>query len=143
MRLRHRRLESPDINLTPLLDVVFNLLIFFMVTTTFNKNAELNIQLPEATARAPQEQPRSVEVAIDAAGHYFVDGRALANEQSATLKEALRRAVAAGKAKEPVVVINADAQTRHQAVIEVMDVARQLGLLKLNFTARLVTEPKH
>ena len=135
MRISHHRREGPDINLTPLIDVVFLLLIFFMVSTTFQRDSELSIELPEASTRPEQAPPRSIDVSIDAQGRFYVDGRELVNTQLGTLKRALEQS-AAGKDSPPVVV-SADAKTPHQAVVAVMDAARQLGLLKLTFAARL------
>jgi len=135
VKLRAGRREEPDVNLTPLIDVVFLLLIFFMVSTTFDKSSELSIELPEATATQPPEHDRSITVAIDAQGRYYVDGRRLVNEKAETLVRALKR-VAGGRSTVPV-VIDADARTPHQAVVTVMDAARELGLLHLRFATRL------
>lgn len=138
MKLRHSPKESPDINLTPLIDVVFLLLIFFMVSTTFSRESELSIELPEASTRAEERPPESIEVAIDAQGRYYVNGRQLVNTQSATIRQALSKA--AGEGKTPPVIISADAKTPHQAVVQVMDAARQLGLVRLTFATRMVPD---
>jgi biopolymer transport protein ExbD len=134
MNFRQRRIEEPEISLTPLIDVVFLLLIFFMVSTTFIKDTEIRIDLPEATA-SPQEQERStVNVVIDLEGRYFVDGRLLVNRQVGTLREALEQAV--GDRQGVTVLISADAQTAHQAVITAMDAARQAGILHVSLATR-------
>lgn len=134
MNFRQRRIEEPEISLTPLIDVVFLLLIFFMVSTTFIKDTEIRIDLPEATA-SPQEQERStVNVVIDLEGRYFVDGRLLVNRQVGTLREALEQA--AGDRQGVTVLISADAQTAHQAVITAMDAARQAGILHVSLATR-------
>jgi biopolymer transport protein ExbD len=138
MKLKHGVRESPDINLTPLIDVVFLLLIFFMVSTTFNRESELSVELPEATAEPDEKQPDSIEVAIDAQGRYYVNGRQLVNTQVKSIKQAL--AQVAGEREAPPIVISADAQSPHQSVIAVMDAARQLGFLHLSFAARLTEE---
>ena len=135
MRLSRRREDSPDITLTPLIDVVFLLLIFFMVSTTFSQYSQLEIELPEAsTEEEEQEQPQNIEIAVDVKGNYYVNGRQLVNSQLVTLKQAMREA--AGKQKAPTIVISADANTPHQAVVTAMDAARQLGFthLSLNIT---------
>jgi biopolymer transport protein ExbD len=135
MKLRHGSQESPDINLTPLIDVVFLLLIFFMVSTTFQRDAELTIELPEAGVEKSESQQEPIDVAIDYRGRFYVNGRQLVNTQMASLKAALKQAAA--KRESPPLVISADAQTPHQAVIMVMDAARQLGFLRLSFATRV------
>ncbi|MDX1513741.1 MAG: biopolymer transporter ExbD [Gammaproteobacteria bacterium] len=135
MKLRHTRQEAPDISLTPLIDVVFLLLIFFMVSTTFDKEAELSIELPEATTEAEKRENRQIDIAIDASGRFYVNGRQLVNQQTQTLKQAMRKA-SGGETSIPV-IISADAKTPHQSVVAVMDAARQLGLVRLTFAARL------
>ncbi len=91
MRLGRRRDEPPDITLTPLIDVVFLLLIFFMVSTTFSRHAQIEIELPEASTEVEeQEEPEVVEIAIDVKGRYYVNGRQLVNSQLVTLKQAMR-----------------------------------------------------
>jgi biopolymer transport protein ExbD len=138
MRLRREQRDAPEVNLTPLIDVVFLLLIFFMVSTTFSRDSELGIELPEATLPPEERDPEHVEVAIDAQGRFYVDGRQLLNTQLATVKQALSDATAERTA--PVAVVSADGQTPHQSVVTVMDAARQLGLLRLTFAARLTEE---
>lgn len=138
MNLRPAPKEPADINLTPLIDVVFLLLIFFMVSTTFNRDSELSIELPAATAEAQERRPESIEVAIDAQGRFYVDGRPLLNGQAKTLRQAL--ASAAGEHQSPPVIISADAKTPHQAVVQIMDAARELGFVRLTFATRLVPE---
>ncbi len=139
MRLSRRREDSPDITLTPLIDVVFLLLIFFMVSTTFSQYSQLQIELPEAsTDQEEQEQPEHIEIAVDVKGNYYVNGRQLVNAQLATLKRAMREA--AGDQKSPVIVISADANTPHQSVITAMDAARQLGFTHLSFATNQADE---
>lgn len=138
MNLRPTPKEPVDINLTPLIDVVFLLLIFFMVSTTFNRDSELSIELPAASAEAQERQPESIEVAIDAQGRFYVNGRQLLNTQSKTLRRAL--AQAAGEHESPPIIISADAKTPHQAVVQIMDAARELGFVRLTFATRLVPE---
>jgi biopolymer transport protein ExbD len=138
LKLHHTRKDTAEINLTPLIDVVFLLLIFFMVSTTFQREAELSIELPEATTEAQENKDDPIEVVIDAGGRYYVNGRALLNKQPKTIKQALQKA--AGDRSSVPVVISADANTSHQSVVAVMDAARQLGLVRLTFAARLSTE---
>ena len=131
MKLRRFRPDNMEINLTPLIDVVFLLLIFFMVSTTFDRESELSITLPQSSADAkPSDEPQ-LTVSIDAQGCFFVDGIKLINTQMDTLERAMGDAIGANK-KAPV-IIHADAATQHHAVVQVMDSARQLGFLKLRF----------
>ena len=138
MNLRSAPREPADINLTPLIDVVFLLLIFFMVSTTFNRDSELSIELPAAAAEAQKRRPDSIEVAVDAQGRFYVDGRQLLNTKSKTLRQALENA--AGENDSPPIIISADAKTPHQAVVQIMDAARVLGFVRLTFATRLVPE---
>ena len=138
MNLRPEPNEPVDINITPLIDVVFLLLIFFMVSTTFDRDSELSIELPAASAEASKRKPDSIEVAIDARGRFYVNGRELLNTQSNTLRQALRSA--AGDNDSPPIIISADANTPHQAVVKIMDAARELGFVRLTFATRLVPE---
>jgi biopolymer transport protein ExbD len=138
MNLRPTPKEPADINLTPLIDVVFLLLIFFMVSTTFNRDSELSIELPAASAEAQERRPESIEVAIDAQGRFYVNGRQLLNTQSKSLRQAL--ATAAGTHASPPIIISADAKTPHQAVVQIMDAARELGFVRLTFATRLVPD---
>ena len=134
-----RQEQRLELNITPLIDVVFLLLIFFMVSTTFERDSELQIELPEATAKPQSADDRSIVVTIDASGRYQVNGRSLINAQPETLKEAVARA-RAGNQDVRSLVISADATTPHQAVITVMDAARLLGIDHLSFATRLTEE---
>lgn len=130
MNFRPRRSEEPEVNLTSLIDVVFLLLIFFMVTTTFQRTSELKIDLPKASATQEESKPRSIELVIDAQGRYYLDGRELVNTQAETVLKALQ-AAAAGQKDVPL-VIRADAMTPHQAVVTAMDAAGRAGLSRLS-----------
>ena len=131
MNLRPERSdERVDINLTPLIDVVFLLLIFFMVSTTFDRHAKLKVELPEASAKASQKQEESVVLSIDAKGNYFINDRQVVNTTLETLKTALQKTVADNK--DVSLVLRADAKTPHQSVVRAMDAASQLGLTRLS-----------
>ncbi len=138
MNLKKPPHEEPEIILTPLIDVVFLLLIFFMVSTTFQRDSALTIELPEASSEASTEADSPVEISVDVQGRYYVNGVQLVNTQIDTLKQALRNAAADNE--DARLVISADGKTPHQAVITVMDAARQLGILNLTFATRLVEE---
>jgi biopolymer transport protein ExbD len=131
MNFNRGRQDDVDINVTSLIDVVLLLLIFFMVSTTFLNPAQINLSLPQAASGEKQETPKAIEVTVDKEGRYFVNGKALINAQTETLKTGMRDALA--DLKDPPVIVHADAKATHQAVINVLDVARQLGLLKISF----------
>jgi biopolymer transport protein ExbD len=125
-----RKEDNVEINLTPLIDVVFLLLIFFMVSTTFDRHAKLKVQLPEASAKMEQKQEEPIVLSIDANGKYYINDRQVVNTQLDTLKKALRKSV--GDKKDVALVLRADAKTPHQSVVRAMDAASQLGLTRLS-----------
>lgn len=131
MRLLSPRRDEPDVNLTALIDVVFLLLIFFMVSTTFERETEISIELPEASGQPMQTEKQVVEISIDEKGRYFVNRQEVINTQTDTLKRAIQEA--AGSQEKPQVILSADRNTPHQAVITAMDAARQLGFVNLTF----------
>lgn len=116
------------VELTPLIDVVFLLLIFFMVSTTFVRETALGVELPPADGDGVSRQPGDIEVRVDVAGHYAVNGEALDRVESTTLVDALNRASAGYDPAQARVVLAADAGARHDAVVHVLDAARQVGL---------------
>jgi len=134
VKFRRQRTEDEGINLTPLIDVVFLLLIFFMVSTTFSKRTQLTVDLPEAVGDQNREPPRQIEIMIAADGSYAVNDQALVNNKVETLKAAITK-LAEGDTKVPL-VITADAKTPHQAVVQAMDAAGQLGFVHLSITTR-------
>ncbi len=117
--------EDVNINLTPLIDVVFLLLIFFMVSTTFDTTSQLKIRLPEASRSQVAQPPQKVNLLIDAKGNFYVNSRELTNRKSATLKAALERSMPDGKLP---IVIQSDAASPVQSLVTAMDVVGQLGL---------------
>lgn len=138
MNLSQNRNEEPDINLTPLIDVVFLLLIFFMVSTTFNKESELSIELPEASGEARQVENKPIEIAISRDGQYSVNGEQLARNDIDTLKRAVKQL--AGKRENPPLVIIADGKTTHQSVVTAMDAVRQLNITHITFATKTPAE---
>lgn len=130
MNFRPRQREEVSINLTPLIDVVFLMLIFFMVSTTFERHAELHIDLPRADTAQEEQRREVIELAIDAQGRYFLNGRELVNTRPETLQSALTQ-VTEGDASLPL-IIRADASTPHQSVVTAMDVAARLGIARLS-----------
>ena len=134
MKFRRQRNEEVSVNLTPLIDVVFLLLIFFMVSTTFTRETQLTIDLPEATGEEVRKPPRQIEIGIDKNGHIAVNGERLASDGLENLKKALIQA-SQGNSKLPL-VITADAMTPHQAVVTAMEAAGDLGFSHLSITAQ-------
>ena len=137
MNFRPRRDNKPELNLIPMIDVLIVLLIFLVLTTTFNREAALKIRLPEASATA-QPDDKGLEIVIGAEGNYVVDHHQVINTEVETLKKALLEA--AGDDKNPLLVISADQKTPHQAVIRVLDAASQLGFVNITFAAESVPE---
>jgi biopolymer transport protein ExbD len=134
MNLRPSRRDEPDINLTPLIDVVFLLLIFFMVSTTFNDDTRLRLELPRADAEPVQaKEVRLIELVVDVSGRYYVDGRQVLGTDVGTLRRTLAEVVDDGR--ELPVLIKADAKTPHQAVMTALDALGQLGLSHVAFAA--------
>ena len=136
MNLRPNRRRPPEMILIPLLDVLLVLLIFFMVSTTFKDSdaSRLHVQLPQAQGEAiPTNEPDHVRIVIDRAGNYYVDDRAVVDQQSLTLVRALTGAI--GERKGLSVLIQADANTPHQAVMRALDAAGETGLTKIAFAA--------
>ena len=131
---RGREKEPLEINLVPLIDVMMVILIFLMITTTYNKYNELAINLPSARAERQPERAVEVAVLVNAQGQYVIEHRAVPFRGVEALSAELRRA--AGTAKEPIVVISADANANYQAVVRVMEAARLAGLTQITFTTQ-------
>jgi len=135
MRFRPRAFrEEPEINFIPLIDVLLVILIFLMVTTTYSRYAELQINLPTAEAERQPERPDQIDVTVDTQGRYSINRNPITFNGPAAFGAELRRA--AGGMKEPVVVISADANAPHQSVINVMEAARIAGYGKITFTTQ-------
>ena len=128
MNFRKELSDDVEVNLTPLIDVVFLLLIFFMVTTTFDRNAKINIHLPTTQSAVPSSQNQPLEVIIDAQGKYFVDGHEVLNNKPETLFLAMSQALDKRGQKSPPLLISADAGANYQAAVTAMDIAGRLGL---------------
>ena len=131
---RGQEKEPLEINLVPLIDVMMVILIFLMITTTYNRYTELAINLPSADAAKPAERANEIAVLVNAQGQYVINKRAVVYRTVEQLADELRRA--GGAAKEPIVVISADANATHQAVIRVMEAARLAGLSQITFTTQ-------
>jgi biopolymer transport protein ExbD len=134
VKFRRQQREEVGINLTPLIDVVFLLLIFFMVSTNFSRETQLTIDLPEAAGSVKQAQEQQVEILVDEAGNYRVNGQGLVDNRMRTLQAAIYK-ISAGDTTLPM-VITADAEAAHQYVVRAMDAAGQMGFVHLSITTR-------
>lgn len=134
MNFKRQVKAEESVNLTPLIDVVFLLLIFFMVSTTFTKETHLEIDLPEATGEQQPVNETQIEVVVDAQGNFTVNGSVLVNKQLETLTAALEK-VSGGKTDIPF-IITGDADANYQSIVSVMDVAGKMGFVNLSMTTR-------
>jgi biopolymer transport protein ExbD len=134
VNFKRQQREEVAVNLTPLIDIVFLLLIFFMVSTTFTQESHLSIDLPEAAASDKAVPAASIEVVVSATGEYSVNEQQLINQQLETLKRAIFK-VLDGRKTAPL-IITADANATHAAVVKAMDAAGQLGLVNISITTR-------
>ncbi len=138
MNFRTADKDDSDINLTPLIDVVFLLLIFFMVSTTFERESEINITLPQASEEVTEAKPDAINISVDSKGDVYVNDMALVNSKIDTIKQALFDKL--GLRNDAPVIITADSHTNYQNVIKVMDAARQLGLVRITFATQKYEE---
>ena len=134
MNFRPRQKEEPEINLIPFIDVLLVVLIFLMLSTTYNKYTELQIKLPVADTDAQRDYPKELLVTVSSDGAYGVNRLAVSGRSPEALSAALLAAAKAGK--DTVVVISADASAKHQAVITVMEAARRSGLTQVTFATQ-------
>jgi biopolymer transport protein ExbD len=136
-RSRQRR-EEPEINLIPLIDVLLVILIFLMITTTYSRFTELQIQLPTADAEKLKQRPGEIVVSVSAKGVYAINKVQMEQRDVTSLAAQLRTAAgpASAPGQAPVVIVNADAQASHQSVINVMEAARVAGVSRLTFATQ-------
>lgn len=135
MKFRRQKIDDVQINLTPLIDVVFLLLIFFMVSTTFNHSSELTIDLPSATSgQTAENTSQDIEIVISSDGQYVINGRTLINEKVDTLVKGIQE-ISGGDYSKPL-IITADAKAPYEMVMKVYDAAAQLGITKIAHTAQ-------
>lgn len=136
---RGRRHEDLEMNLVPLIDVLLVIIIFLVVSATFSRTSELQINLPTAEANAPQEKPLTIEVGVDANGRYVINGKDVADKSVTAISTALQAAANGGK--EPTIIINADAESTHQSVVNVMEASRIAGYTHITFATQVKTGP--
>ena len=130
MNLQPGDTDEPDVNLTPLIDVVFLLLIFFMVSTTFEHQSRIQVEVPEASAEPTTPESESLEIIVDAQGRYFIGDEQVVNTRLKTLKGAITKVL--GDRTDMPVIVRADASSPHQSVVTVLDAASQLGLNRIS-----------
>jgi biopolymer transport protein ExbD len=131
---RGKRHEELEINFIPLIDVLLVIIIFLIVSATFARTNELQINLPTAEANAPQDKPLMIEVAVDATGRYLINGKTPTDSSVTGISAALQAAAVDGK--EPTIVINADAKSTHQSVVNVMEASRVAGYTHITFATQ-------
>ena len=139
MKFRRQQRDEVGINLTPLIDVVFLLLIFFMVSTTFTRETHLSIDLPEAEGRPVEEEENQIEILVDETGRYRVNGVELVDNEMRTLQAAIYKE-SAGDTTLPL-IISADSDAAYQYVVQAMDAAGQMGFVHLSMTVRQPATP--
>lgn len=132
MRFRKPTIEPVDINLTPMIDCLLFLIVFLLLATTFNHFSKLNIVLPQAEGVPITEKDQRIEVAVQKDGSYLVNGIALSGTGEAEITSMIRQE--AGDNRKLLFVISADANTTHQSVVKVMDIAGKMGFLNLNIS---------
>lgn len=131
---RGKNHEELEINFIPLIDVLLVIIIFLIVNATFSRTSELQINLPTAEANAPEDKPLIITVDVDAAGHYMVESKDAGNTVE-NIATALKTAV--GEGKDPTIVINADAKSTHQSVVNVMEAARLANYTHITFATQV------
>ncbi len=134
MKLSAPKEEQPDVNLTPMIDVVFLLLLFFMVSTSFIRESSLKVDLPEATGEAMVEQETPIDIIINADGIFTINDTALSDNSRENLAAVLKRI--AGENDDPHIIISADANAEYQNIVTAMDTAQQLGYTRLTLATR-------
>jgi len=132
---RGKHHEELEMNLVPLIDVLLVIIIFLVVSATFSRTSELQINLPTAEANAPQDKPLTIEVGVDASGRYVINGKSIADTSVAGISAALQGAANGGK--EPTIIINADANSTHQSVVNVMEASRTAGYTHITFATQV------
>ena len=131
---RGKSREEPEINLIALIDVLLVILIFMLVTTTYSKHAELQINLPQAGSNQASTTANQINIAIDATMHYAINNKTVKFDGVDNLSQALQKA--AGKQTDPSIIINADAKASHQSVVNIMEAARLAGYGRITFTTQ-------
>jgi biopolymer transport protein ExbD len=137
MKLSPQKQEEPDVNLTPMIDVVFLLLLFFMVSTSFIRESSLKVDLPEATSQATTEKISPIDIIINANGNFIINDVTLIDADRESIAELLKKV--AGDNPDPHIIISADAKSEYQNIVTAMDTAQQLGYTRLTLATRQKT----
>lgn len=137
MKFKRSQVEDIQINLTPMIDCLLFILVFLLLSTTFNQQSRLNLILPDAQGVPPKQYDQKIEVMVDSSGHYAVNGQALSSKEVADLSAAIKQV--AEDRRDLMFIIAADAKATHQDVIRVMDTAGQLGFVNVNISTKLPT----
>src|SRR5690554_733565 len=137
MKFKRSQVEDIHINLTPMIDCLLFILVFLLLSTSFNQFSRMNLTLPEAQGVPPKAYDQKVEVVVDASGHYSVNGQALSSKEVADLNTAIKQI--SNDRRDLMIIIAADAKASHQDVIRVMDVAGQLGFVNINISTKVPT----
>ena len=137
MKFKRRQVEDIHINLTPMIDCLLFILVFLLLSTTFNQMSRMNLTLPDAQGVPPKQYDKKIEVVVDASGHYSVNGQSLSSKETSDLNTAIKQI--SNERRDLMFVIAADAKVAHQDVIRVMDVAGQLGFVNVNISTKVPT----
>ncbi|WP_104487758.1 ExbD/TolR family protein [Acinetobacter indicus] len=137
MKFKRSQVEDIHINLTPMIDCLLFILVFLLLSTSFNQFSRMNLTLPEAQGVPPKAYDQKVEVVVDASGYYSVNGQALSSKEVADLNTAIKQI--SNDRRDLMFIIAADAKASHQDVIRVMDVAGQLGFVNINISTKVPT----
>ncbi|MEG2473487.1 ExbD/TolR family protein [Acinetobacter sp.] len=137
MKFKRRQVEDIHINLTPMIDCLLFILVFLLLSTTFNQLSRMNLTLPDAQGVPPKQYEHKIEVVVDSSGHYSVNGQSLASKEAADLNTAIKQI--SNERRDLMFIIAADAKAAHQDVIRVMDVAGQLGFVNINISTKVPT----
>jgi len=138
LKLSAGKVEEPDLNLTPMIDVVFLLLLFFMVSTSFIRESSLKVDLPQATGQVLAEKDLAIDIIINADGTFIVNEVSLVKPSNEQLSAHLKQAV--GDNEDPHIIISADANAEYQNIVTAMDTAQQLGYSRLTLATRQTTQ---
>ncbi len=138
MKLLPRYSEEPDVNLTPMIDVVFLLLLFFMVSTSFIRESSLKVDLPQATGEQLEAQEAPVDIVINADGEILINNLPVLVNSGDDMRRALKTAV--GDNTDPHIIISADAEAAYQRIVTAMDAAQSLGFSRLTLATRQTRE---
>lgn len=138
MNFKLKSRDEFNLDITPLIDVVFLLLIFFMVSTTFKHESEINITLPSASNKTVTQKVDAINIGLDLQGNIYVDGKKLINSEFKTIESALFDRIE--KSEKPPVIISADSNVKYQSVIYLLDTLRQLELVKITYATQILED---